>query len=128
MNVIFDAIWVRFTGSPLDTILTALYNTEADDEAAYPYGVCKLPSNIPGEGEFEVDCEDFLITFTFYDDASTMTVLGNAFEALKALYDQHDLVVAGYEAITMERGPANIFREDGIWTYDVSYELLIQKT
>lgn len=127
MNVLFDAIWARFTGSPLSAILTALYNTEAEDDPTYPYGVVKLPSNVPGEGEFEVDWEDFLITFTFYDKAKTMTVLGNAFEALKVLFDHHDLVVVGYETITMEREPANLIRVEKVWQYDVTYRLLIQK-
>lgn len=127
MNVLFDAIFDRFSASALDDILTLLYNTEAEDGAAYPYGVVKLPSNVPGVGEFGVDTEDFLITFTFYDDATTMTVLGNAFEALKALFDHYDIIVAGYETITMEREPSNIFRKEGIWVYDVTYKLLIQK-
>ena len=128
MNALFDAIWARFAGSPLAAILTALYNTEADDGAVYPYGVVKLPSNVPGDGEFGVDWEDFLITFTFYDDATTMTVLGDAFEALKVLFDHHDLVVAGYETITMEREPANLIRVEQVWQYDVTYRLLIEKT
>jgi len=128
MNVIFDSIFARFTGSALDDILTFLFNSEADAKAVYPYGVVKLPSNIPGVGSgFGEDWEDFLITFTMYSDDTTMTVLGNAFEALKTLYDHYNLTPVGYKTITMERGPANIFREEGVWTYDITYRLLIEK-
>ena len=127
MQVLFEAIRARWLNQG-KLGLTELYNTEAQTNAVFPYGVVSLPSNVPGEGEFEVDTEDCLIQFNLFSDKTLATEVCEAFEALKLAFDQHDLAVAGYEPISMLREPANLIRVEKIWQYTVTYALLIQKT
>lgn len=126
MQTVFEAIYTRFVNQGKFG-LTELYNTEAPPEAIFPYGVFSLPDNVPGEGEFEVDTEDCLIQFNLFSKETLATEVCEAFEALKAAFDQHDLQVNGYEPISLTREPANVIRIEKVWQYNVTYRLLIQK-
>lgn len=125
---LFDAIYNRCQATAFIDKITALYNTEAPAEAVAPYATFSLPSNIP-DGEFGVDWEDYLIQFVLYSQEPLATEVCAAYTALKAAYDHHDLVVADYEPIIMERESAVLIRvEQMAWEYAVTYRLLIEKT
>lgn len=125
-KALFEAIYNRFGATVLVDKLTELYNTEADDGADCPYGVCSLPSNVP-DGEFEVNWEDYLIQFTLYSEEPLATEVCDAYSALKATFDEHDLFIAGAETISLERESANLIRVEKVWQYAITYRLLIEK-
>lgn len=126
MKVLFEAIYNRCV-SQGKLGLAELYNTEAEADATFPYGVVSLPDTMPGKGEFEVDWEDCLIHFNLFSQTTLATEVCAVFEALKLAFDHYDLTVVGYETITLEREPANIFRVEKIWQCSVTYRLLIEK-
>jgi len=125
MQVLFEAIWNRFRATALASKLTELYNTEAPPEAVFPYGV--FSTNITADWTFTETSEDCLIMFVLFSEESLSTELCVAFEALKVAFDFHDLAVAGYEFVSLERGPANMIRVEKIWQYSITYKLVIQK-
>jgi len=126
MKVLFEAIYARWL-SEGKLGLTQLYNTEADDDAVFPYGVftTNITSDDPGFGEEGEDC---LIMFVLFSKETLATELCEVFEALKVAFDKHDLVIVGYETISLTREPANMIRIEKVWQYNVTYSLLIQKT
>lgn len=120
---LFDALyarWVARMGTPL------LYNTEADDEAVFPYGTFTLVGNTP-DWTFSEDFEDCFIQFNLFSETTTCEEASDLFEALKSAFDKFDLVVDGHETISLVRGVANLVRVDKKWQYIVNYELNIQK-
>lgn len=125
-DALFMAIYGRYLTTPLANKITDLYNTEAGEDAEYPYGVFSLPSNVPG-GTFTENYEDYLIQFVLYSDKTLSTEVVDAFGALKAAYDKHDLVINNAETISLEREPAILNRVEEVWRYAITYRLLIQK-
>jgi len=125
-DALFSAIYARYLTTPLADKITALYNTQAAESAIEPYGVFSLPSNVP-DGTFTEDYEDYLIQFVLYSKETLSTEILDAFGALKAAYDKHDLVISEAETISLEREPANLLRVEEKWRYAITYRLLIQK-
>ena len=125
MKVLFEAIYARWL-SEGKLGLSQLYNTVADDDAVFPYGVftTNITSDDPGFGEEGEDC---LIMFVLFSKETLATELCEVFEALKVAFDKHDLVIVGYETISLTREPANMIRIEKVWQYSVTYSLLIQK-
>jgi len=125
MKVLFEAIYARWL-SEGKLGLTQLYNTEADNDAVFPYGVftTNITPDDPGFGEEGENC---LIMFVLYSKETLSTEVCQAFEAFKAAFDKHDLAVDGYEPISLTREPANMIRIEKVWQYSVTYSLLIQK-
>lgn len=127
MKTLFEAIHTRYNATSLVDKLTELYNTEAPADAVFPYGVFSLPSDVANGGGFGEDWEDCLIQFNLFSDTTLATEVCDAFEALKAAFDHHDLSVEGYEIISLVREPANLTRVEKIWQYNIAYSILIQK-
>lgn len=125
MQVLFEAIRARWLNQGKFG-LTEFYNTEASTDAVFPYGVFST-NIVPGDGEFDEDWEDCLIMFVLFSKEVLATEVCDAFEALKAAFDKHDLAVTGYEPISLTREPANLIRVEKIWQYSITYSLLIQK-
>jgi len=125
-DALFSAIYARYLTTPLADKITALYNTEAGEDADYPYGVFSLPSNVP-DGTFTEDYEDYLVQFVLYSKKTLSTEVLEAFGALKAAYDKHDLVISNAVTISLERESAILIRVEEIWRYAITYRLLIQK-
>lgn len=127
MKTVFEAIYTRYENTALAVKLTELYNTEASSNAVFPYGVFSLPSNVPGDGEFSEDWENCLVQFNLFSKETLSTEVCEVFEALKVAFDFHDLVVIGYEIISLVREVANMIRVEKIWQFNITYRLLIQK-
>jgi len=125
MKTLFEAIYNRWL-SEGKLGLTQLYNTEADDDAVFPYGVfsTSITEDDPG---FCEEGENCLIMFVLFSKRTLATEVCEAFEALKAAFDKHDLAVAGYEPISLMRSIANMIKIEKVWQYSVTYNLLIQK-
>lgn len=126
MQVLFEAIYDYYLTTTLADILTGLYNTEAPQDAVFPYGVFSLVSDVP-EGTFTEDFENCLIQFNLFSNAALATEVCNAFESLKTAFDSYDLIVAGYRTVSLTREVANMIKVEKIWQYNVTYRLLIQK-
>lgn len=127
MKVLFDAIYDKFVAD-LKYGLTALYNTEADDEAVYPYGIFSLVNNRTDmDGGFDADDEDCLIQFNLFDDDSKSTVINAAYKALKEAFHKFDLIIADHNMISLIKESANLLRVEKIWRYNVTFRILIQK-
>ena len=126
MKVLFDAIYDKFVTDGKYG-LTALYNTEADDEAVYPYGVFSLVNNRTDmDGDFEVDDEDCLIQFNLFSADDTSTVINAAYTLLKNAFHKFDLVVADHNTISLIKVNANLLRVEKVWRYNVTFRLQIQ--
>ena len=102
-----------------------LHNTEAPGEAVFPYGVMALVSNVP-DWTFGENFEDCLIQFNLFSENSLCTEIGLTYEALKTAFDFFDLVITGYETVSMVREVANLLKIEGVWQYNVSYRIVVQ--
>ena len=124
MNVLFDAIYTRWTAQMGGRIL---YNTEADDEASFPYSTMTIVGGVVGDEGFLEDWDDLLIQFNLFSETPACTEVGEIFTALKAAFDKHDLTITGYETVSLMRGNSNLIRIDKKWQYIVTYRIQIQK-
>ena len=122
---LFDAIYNRYLATTLDDKITALYNTEADDEAISPYGTFSLASNVP-EWTFDTNFENCIIQFTLVSKDDTCDEILEAVEALKAAFDFYSLVIDGYTTVSLVRMVANLIRIEGVWQYNISYRIVMQ--
>ena len=122
---LFNAIYNKWVGDGTYG-LTAFYNTEADSESVYPYGVFSLVSAVP-EWTFAEDFEGCLVDIRMFDDDPECEDISNAMKALQAAFDFFDLDITGYSPVKLERVFSNLSRIENVWRYLVTYQFLIQK-
>ena len=125
MKELFDAIYSKFLADGKYG-LTALYNTEADSNAVYPYGTFSLVSATGELADFDIDWENCLIQFNLFDDAPKCTAVNAASKAIKTAFHKFDLGVVGSETISLTKEVSNLIRVDKRWQYNVSFRILIQ--
>ncbi len=127
MNELFDAIYNKFIADGKYG-LANLYNTEADDKAAYPYATFSLVNATSELADFTTTWEDCLIQFNLFDDDPACTDISTAYEALKDAFHKFDLVIVGSETISLVKEVANLIRVERtkVWQYNVSFRILIQ--
>lgn len=128
MKQLYEAIYARWIGPILDVV--QLYDTEApalsqeegDGGSVFPYAVFSLPSRV-ANGTFTEDFEDCLIQFVIYSKIAVSGIL----HAVTLMYDHYDLTIDDYTMISLQREGANRIRHEGVWIYNVSYRVLLQK-
>lgn len=124
MKVLFDAVYNKFIADGKYG-LTALYNTEADSEAVYPYAVMSLVSAVP-EWTFTEDGENCILQFNLFDDDPKSTDINAAFTALDAKFHKKTLTIDGIGSTSMTREVANLFKIEKRWQYNISYRIEFQ--
>ena len=119
---LFNAISTRWIA---EMAARVLYNTEAVQEAAYPYTTVSVIHNEP-DGTFTEEWERYLIQFNLFSKTNTAEEVNLTFAALKAAFDKHDLVITGATTISLMRQAANLIRVEKVWQLNVSYLLEIE--
>jgi len=134
MDDLFAAIITHYSTDPLEASdLTGLYNTQAPQDAVFPYAVFTLISDVP-EWTFSEDFENVLVQFNIFSNTSSPVEICALYELLKgdvALgtgFDFLDLPVTDYEIVSLIRENAILTRIEGIWQYNVTYRMEIQRT
>jgi len=130
MKVLFAAISNKFLADGKYG-LTALYNTEADDEAVFPYATMTLIDNVP-DWTFTDKSEECFVQFNLFDATvgerfKSSDEISTSAEDLIAAFDFFDLDVAGYTTVSLTRVSANLRRIEGVWQYRILYRILIEK-
>lgn len=126
MKELFTAIYDRFTKYLNWFGLTALYNTQAPDDAIFPYATLTLLDVVP-DWTFTENFKDCLVQFNFFSKKPLATEVCKAFTALKQLFDFHDLSIENYALISLVREVATLVRIEGVWQYKINYKLFLQK-
>jgi len=127
MKTLFQAIYARYQATALSDSLTDLYFAQAPPKTVFPYGVFSLISDV-ADWTFTEDFEDCLIQFSLFSSVmSDQTEICTAFELLKAAFDKFDLVVADYRIVSLERGIANLIKQEDVWHYAVTYRIYLEK-
>ena len=134
MNELLIAIQTHFLTDPLFTSspgLTALYDTEAPDDAAFPYGTVSIIGGTP-DFTFTEDFENPIIQFNLFSKKSSGKELGELFNLLKGDkdlgqgFDFKDLTLTNYAAVSMVRGESVRTKEKKVWHYEVNYNTTLQ--
>lgn len=126
MTDLFTALYEYWVTTTLNSLMTALYNTEAPETAEYPYAVMSIVSNV-ADWTFTEDIENCLVQFNIYSDTVDATEVCNIFEALKTAFDFYDLSISNYETISLTRENAILTRVEKVWTYNATYRILLGK-
>lgn len=131
MKALFDAIFAKYAASVLPTLLTKLYNTEADADAQFPYAVLQLV--VGGADDFatgEHFTEDWLIQFNLFEKGPNMVALLAAYAALLDAFDSKTLTVAGYQFLSCRRPPGSTLQTkvEGVWQITVTYRVKVRKS
>jgi len=133
MNDLFAAIITHYDADPLAVSLTGMYNTEAPQEAVFPYGVFSLVSNVP-DWTFSENFENCLLQFNIFSDKISPVEICALYDLLKGDvgvgtgFDFLDLPITDYEAISLVRENAILLRVENIWQYTVTYRILLRET
>jgi len=125
MKTLFEAIYNKFVADGKYG-LTALYNTEAEGEAAYPYGIFSLVNAATELADFTEDWENCLIQFNLFDDDPKATDISAVCKLLKDAFHKFDLDIDGYETISLVKEVANLIRVGERWLYNISFRIIIQ--
>ena len=127
MQVLFTGLYNKYlSNAALKAAITGFYFTEAPQDAAMPYVVYNLVSNVP-DWTYTEDMENSLIQFSIFDDHSSSTTINDIYEKLTALFDWCVLTVEGYSHIYMKREFNILTRGNDIWKYVIQYRNEIQK-
>lgn len=118
MEQLFNAISARWTAIVGET---PLYNTEAPEEAAFPYGTITVVGGVPDFG-FDDDLdESVMFQFNIFSDSATCEAVLDILELVKTAFDKFDLVIAGATTVSLVRQPANLQKVEGVWQVNVTY-------
>jgi len=126
MTDLFVAIMIRYSAVALSSLLTGLWNTEAPQDAVFPYGVFQLISDVP-DWTFTEDFEDCLLQFNLFSNTSDPVEICALFELLKAAFDFFDLDIPNHEIVSLVRENSILTRVEKIWQYNVTYRIVFQK-
>jgi len=127
MNDLFNAIYAHYLDSTLKDSLSALHNTQAPEDAVFPYSVFSLISDVP-DWTFTENLENCLIQFNLFSSTVDSTEICALFELLKTAFDFLDLNIDNYETVSMTRENSILTRIENVWQYNATYRILIQKT
>lgn len=127
MKALYDAIFVKWAASSLPSLLTVLYNTRADDNAEFPYGVVQVVNGVTGDFATDEHYSDiWLIQFNLFQRGSNMTDLLVAFAALIDTFDSATLAVSGYKFLSCRREGVLQTEEEGVWQINVTYRIKVR--
>lgn len=129
MNKIFTALYSHFAADvALHASVSDLYNTEAPEEAVFPYLVMSITSNTP-DIDSSQRWENYLIQFNIFSNKSSVIEINAIFELLKgdaALgtgFDYFQLVIDQYTTVILERKGTTLSKNEGVWQITVLYDL-----
>ena len=139
MKALDEAIYAAYAASTLATtpMITAMYNTEADDKAVMPYAVFQLVNGNTNEGATGPRfTEDMLLQFNIFSKSPALSneaaplVYGLwAIEtALKLCYDFAALTVGGYDTLSCVRESSMMTRVEKVWMANIQYRIKLRKT
>ncbi len=124
MKALFDTVFAHYRGAGAPLTALALYNTEADDRADFPYSVLQLVVGSPEDratgGHYT---EEWTIQFNLFDDNADGSDLLAAYTALLARFDLAALTIDGYTFLSCVRPPGSTLmgKVEGVWQINVTY-------
>ena len=126
MTDLFTAIMIQYIATSISNSLTGLYNTEAPQDAEFPYCVFQLISDVP-DWTFTEDFENVLLQFNLFSDESSPAQICILFELLKTAFDFVDLPIDNYKTISLVRENSILTRLEDVWQYNSTYRIVMQK-
>ncbi len=131
MKVLFDAIMTKYNASTaLKTACTGgLHRGDVPPKARFPFAVMHHLDGRPKD-TFKEYIENYTIQFSVFDKNTSDDNVDAIFSALIAVFDYCALTISGYTHVIMRRVLSNSFpnEEEGIWQYNIQYEIEMQKT
>jgi hypothetical protein len=136
MKNLTTAIYLKFTGSALDTLINGnLFKSEAPENTDMPYVVYFVVSDIP-EYPGGKTIEKFDIQFSIFSSASSSSEVEDILTTLRALYDDCVLTITGNTPIYFIRENFTAMRDEitttagtaGVWHYVQEYSGWMVKT
>ena len=125
MKELFVAVYSRWIATMGDI---PLYNTEAVDDTVFPYGVVQIISNIEDmTGNFDDDDEEILLQFNLFSKEAKSTEINAIYKLLKNAFHKHDLVVDGYDTVSLVKEMSNLIRVEKVWQYNITFRLELSK-
>lgn len=131
MKELFEAVYAHYLLDPLANSMSGLYNTEAPQEAKFPFGVFLLVSNVQ-DFTFSENFENCLVQFNLFSSESSPVEISNLYELLKGDtvsgtgFDFLELFLDNYETVSLQREVATLTKVENIWQYNVSYRCVLQ--
>lgn len=128
MKALFDAIFAKYAASVMPTLLTELYNTEADANAEFPYAVLQVVSGVTADfASSEHYTENWLVQFNLFEKGANMSALLDAFAALISTFDSVVLTVAGFHFLSCRREGTLQTRVEGVWQINTTFRIKLRK-
>ena len=134
MKNLTTAIYGKLSGSALAAhIGTRMYKGRAPEEAAYPYIVYTIVSDVPNL-TFSEDFEDVIIQFSLFSSTSSSTEVEDIYTDLKTLFDECTMSITSETLVWMIRQNTTQMVEDHttrdgliqVWHYAVDYYLMVK--
>ena len=137
MEALQDAIYAEYAASTLATtpLITAMYNTEAPENAVYPYSVFQIVNGNCIEGATgPAFTEDYLVQFNIFSGEPVLATVGLVYGlwaielGVRLCYDFAPLTVAGYDTLSCVRESSMQSRNEKIWQINIQYRIKLRKT
>jgi len=126
MKDLFESIYTRYQATGLTTLLSAFYNTEAPEDAVFPYGIFSLVSDTP-DWTFSENFENCLIQFDLFSKTVNAVEVCSLYEFLKDAFDFQDLFINNHITVSMVRENSNLIRAEDVWQFSITYRVMLQK-
>lgn len=126
MRALLEAIDTRYKSDSLASSLSDMYNTEAPQDASFPYGVCSVVAITP-DWTFTENFENCLIQFNLFSKQPSAGQICDLFTLLIAAFDFLDLAIEGYAIVSCVRETSILTRVENVWQYNILYRIILQK-
>jgi len=133
MKTLFESIYAHYAEDPIADSVNGIYNTEAPPNAAFPYIVFSLVSDIQ-ETSMSSVIENCLIQFNIFSNTNSSEEACDIFELLKGDvnegegFDFYELLVDNYTNMVLRREQSFLTRDSKIWQYNVVYRIMLLST
>jgi len=116
-----------FNATPHNNFYTSigsrLYNTQAPQNAIFPFAVFTIVSNI-NEFTFTTSFENTLVQFSLFSTSESVQEVKDMFSHCKILFDWCELSVSGYDFLYMRRENSYLTKDDRpAWQRIVEYRI-----
>ena len=131
LNALLTAIYTTFSNdATLPGLITDLYDSEAPENTAFPYGTYKLIDSIPVyDSSGILPYEDARIQFTYFVAALDLSTLNKIWDASNALYDESRMSITTYVNLRFFRINQFKFKDtDFRWNLVIEYRAIAEQT
>ena len=124
MQQLYSAIMTHLADEDISSSLTGIFNGEAPEKQAYPYGTYELIGS-PNDFTYDGKIKTFIFKFVIYSDSKSASEINSLYAELMDGLDEQEFDVDDWGFFECLETNSLQMQLDGIRHYDVTFEITL---